>query len=535
MPKRRMLWLTGLVMACLVPAAARGQVYNSAESVRSLYQRYLGREPSSNELTQWVWAFQKGLSLAEAQVTFLASDDFFVRQSRNATTYITSLYAEVLNRTPSQDEVTAWLASLNSYRGNREKLVRDFLTSAQQEIVQRAPLPPRPAQTPVVQAQDGQLSATARLLREALEGELGGTQQGRQLSLLSRNLVNASRSLEQALTASPDTYAPAYRDVHQTLSALEDEFQAVRFSAPHSSAYLDRFIRVFESVAGSPLQIVPAPPTAPTSVAGLPSMDTGLYNEVLRLNTALSGDTQQLLYVLRSMLSAEDYHEQLLRDVEFFYSVVDGFHHSLQANTPITAARSYVIRLRGLATGISQSMRLHVPAGGIVQRWDVVNWDLQQLGELVGVSTGSTIDPGLPVLFNAPTYSQLPYQVHRPLPTRPSPDMVPAINRAVAHLNAFVVGFNRFLPYDPQVPALQTQARTLRLSLLQLRQDVTGGGNRRRQRARLTEINQLLEALQSTRTRMGLRSHIANAPELTDVNASVQRVNQAFLAGYAVH
>ena len=76
----------------------------------------------------------------------------------------------------------------------------------------------------------------ARLLRDSLEDELGGTQQGRQLSIVSRNLVNTSVGLEQALTSSPDTFPQAYRDVHQTLSALEDEFQSVYFSAPNSSA-----------------------------------------------------------------------------------------------------------------------------------------------------------------------------------------------------------------------------------------------------------------------------------------------------------
>ena len=135
-----------------------------------------------------------------------------------------------------------------------------------------------------------------------------------------------------------------------------------------------------------------------------------------------------------------------------------------------------------------------------MQRWDVVNWDLQQVGELVGVSAGPTIDPGQPVLFNAPTYSQLPYQVQRPMPTRTPRSMVPAIDQAVAQVNAFVVGFNPFLPYYPQVPALQTQARSLRLSLIQLRQEVTGTASPRQQQARLNEINQLLEALNASWT-----------------------------------
>ena len=120
------------------PAAEFGsdcpaQVYSSADYVRSLYHKYLNREPSSNELTQWVWAFQKGTTLADAQVTFLSSDDYFVRQARNPNSFVTGLYAEVLNRRHpggggglGQESPAA--------PGQREKLVRQFLQAAQQDV-----------------------------------------------------------------------------------------------------------------------------------------------------------------------------------------------------------------------------------------------------------------------------------------------------------------------------------------------------------------------------------------------------------------
>jgi hypothetical protein len=532
MPWRRISVLAGVLLVSST-LASTAQVYNSADFVRSLYQRYLGREPSSNELTQWVWAFQKGMTLTEAQVTFLSSDDYFARHGRNPTSFVTGLFTEVLNRAPSQAEVTAWVNSLNAYRGNREKLVRDFLKAAQQELTQRAPLPttnPRPSGA---SAQDGQLSATARLLRDALEDELGGTQQGRQLAVVSRNLVNASRNLETAIASSPasDAYVQAYRDVHQTLSALEDGFQTLRFSVPNSSAYLDRYLRIFESLESTVPQVAPTRPSAPVGAGATPTMDAPTYNEVLRLNTALSSDTQQLLYMLRSMVNTEESYKQLLRDVEFFYAQVDAFQHTLSAGTSMADVRNYVSRLRAIATGISQNMRMSVPAGGIVQRWNVVNFDVQQVGELVGVSTGSMIDPGQPVLYNAPTYSQLPYQVHRPMPTQTPRRMVPAIDEAVAHVNAFVVGFNRFVPYYAQVPALQTQARSLRLALIQLRQEATGAGSPQKQRARLSEANQLLDVLNESRKQLTATTQLANAPDLSEVNLAVQRINEVFLSG----
>jgi hypothetical protein len=534
MPWGRISLLAGLLLVSSTPAGT-AQVYNSADFVRSLYQRYLNREPSSNELTQWVWAFQKGTTMNDAQVTFLSSEDYFVRQARDPKPFVTGLFAEVLNRAPSQAEVSAWVNTLNVYRGNREKLVREFLKAAQQETAQRVPLPPSPAPSDGAQVRDGQLSATARLLRDSLEDELGGTQQGRQLSLISRNLVNASRSLEQILTGSRGDFAQAYNNVHQTLSAMEDEFQGVHFSAPNSSAYLSRYTRIFESLEGAPPQIAPSPPLNPATPGSVPGMDAGLYNEILRLNTALSGDTQQLLFVLRSMFATDDYHKQLLGDVEFFYSHVDAFEHSLRVGMPVAEARTHVLRLRSLAEGVSQGMRANIPAGGVVQRWMVVNGDLQQVGAMVGVSMESVIDPGQPVLYNAPTYNQLPYHVQRPMPTRTPRNMVPAIDQAVAQVNAFTVGFNPFLSFYPQVPALQTRARTLRLSLIQLRQDVTGNAGPRQQQARLSEINQRLEELNASWRQIVDASRLTNAPDPRGIVLSVQRVNEAFLAGYALN
>ena len=387
MPWGRISWLACLLLVSSTPAST-AQVYNSADFVRSLYQRYLNREPSSNELTQWVWAFQKGTTVTDAQVTFLSSEDYFVRQARNPNTFVTGLFAEVLNRAPSQTEVSAWVNNLNAYRGNREKLVREFLKAAQQETSQRAPLPPA-SSTPARdgQARDGQLSATARLLRDSLEDELGGTQQGRQLSIVSRNLVNASVGLEQALTSSPDTFPQAYRDVHQTLSALEDEFQSVYFSAPNSSAYLDRYTRIFESLEGAPPQPAPPPPARPAGPDSLPGMDAGLYNEILRTNTALSSDTQQLLYVLRSMFTTDEYYKQLLRDVEFFYSQVDAFHHSLRVGIPIVDVRTYVMRLRALRGWSVPDAAPEHP--GRSRRATVGR---RQLGSAAGRRTGRSLD-----------------------------------------------------------------------------------------------------------------------------------------------
>ena len=151
--------------------------------------------------------------------------------ARNPNSWVAGLYAEVLNRAPSQAEVMAWVNNLNAYRGDRQRLVREFLKASQQELTQRKPLP-----TPGTAAREGQLTVLARLLRDSLEDELGGTQLSQRLSIMSRNLVNASQTLELTPTSSPAAYAQAYQNAQMALAAVENELGSVRYSAPNSSA-----------------------------------------------------------------------------------------------------------------------------------------------------------------------------------------------------------------------------------------------------------------------------------------------------------
>ena len=107
----------------------------------------------------------------------------------------------------------------------------------------------------------------------------------------------------------------------------------------------------------------------------------------------MSGDTQQLLYVLRSMFNSDDYHKQLLRHVEFFYSQVDSFQHTLRVGTPVSAVRTYVLRLRSLSSGISHSMRTNIPAGGIVQRCNLDGSDVGKGGKTYKYRSGFCMEP----------------------------------------------------------------------------------------------------------------------------------------------
>ncbi len=505
------LWLLGSLSA---------QVYNSSDHVRNLYRKYLDREPTSNELTQWVWSFQKGLSLSDAQATFLSSDDYYSRRGRNPNSFVSGLYAEILNRAPSANEASQWVRSLNANRGDRAKLVREFLQAAQQESSAATALPAGESSQ-----RQGQLVATARVLRNSIEQELGGTHQGRQLAVMSRNLVNASRSLELAPQTPPATYQQALDDVQAAFGAVAGEMAQLHFSAPTSSTYLTQFEQILATLGSTASRPTPLPPANRPPSGGI---EAQLYNQLVQTSTTLLADTNQAVYLLRNSAGQNSAQTQLLRDVEFFYSQATALHQTLQEGMPKHEVRHGVLRLRALSQGVSRTMQTTSQIGWVAQRWDIVSRDLQQLGELVGVSLGPTIDPGQPVLLNAPTYYQLPYQVQRPTTAQLSSQAIPLTDQAMAHVDALVVGFNRFLPLSPRVPALQAQARTLRMSLGQFRQELAGGSSAEQLKLQLSQINQSLQALNATWTRTVQERQLTNAPDLSDIAGSIQSLSQIF-------
>ena len=87
-----------------------------------------------------------------------------------------------------------------------------------------------------------------------------GHRKGDNCPIMSRNLVNASRTLELTPTGSVAVYTQAYQNVQMAFVALETELGGVRSSVPNSNAYLDRYVRLLGSLAGAAAQPAPLPP-----------------------------------------------------------------------------------------------------------------------------------------------------------------------------------------------------------------------------------------------------------------------------------
>ena len=96
--------------------------------------------------------------------------------------------------------------------------------------------------------------------------------------------MNASRTLELTPIGPAGAYPRAYQNVQLALAALENEFAGVRFSAPNSNAYLDRYVRLLGSMSGAVAQPGPLPPAVPVQPSLPPGgLDARLYNALARI------------------------------------------------------------------------------------------------------------------------------------------------------------------------------------------------------------------------------------------------------------
>jgi hypothetical protein len=197
---------------------------------------------------------------------------------------------------------------------------------------------------------------------------------------------------------------------------------------------------------------------------------------------------------------------------------------------PKEELRHRALQLRALSQGITRDMQQSSQAGLALRRWEIVLEDLRDIGELVGISPGPTIDPGQPVLINLPTYHHLPYQVQRPTPDQLSKQAIPLADQAIAHVEAFVTGFNRFLHLSPRVPALQSQARRLRVLLAEFRQQLADQTAMPQVRSRLRQIDESLHGVKSLWTRTVEQRGLENSPDLSGVSGAIEELKQMLRA-----
>jgi len=111
------------------------QIVTSPEScqdlVTSWYVQYLGRTPDSGELTTLAGALSGGTTVEQVEADILGSPEYFQNAGGTDTGFVTALYHQLLNRSPTGSETTDWVAALQSQQTSTSQVALDILTSSE--------------------------------------------------------------------------------------------------------------------------------------------------------------------------------------------------------------------------------------------------------------------------------------------------------------------------------------------------------------------------------------------------------------------
>jgi hypothetical protein len=97
------------------------------DQVQADYAGFLSRQASPTELQSWI---QTGLGQARLEAAILGSDEYYAGHGRNAGTWITGLYQDVLNRNPDAAGLAQWQGLLAAGM-SRQAVAWDIVNSSE--------------------------------------------------------------------------------------------------------------------------------------------------------------------------------------------------------------------------------------------------------------------------------------------------------------------------------------------------------------------------------------------------------------------
>jgi hypothetical protein len=112
-----------------LPAGTITNRQDQLNQISQWFRQYLGREPRTQELYVWEAHLDRGGTLTDAQLQILSTPEFYYQANANDNEFIRRMFLMVTNRQPTQQEVTQWLNRLNYYNRLRPEVAREFLSS----------------------------------------------------------------------------------------------------------------------------------------------------------------------------------------------------------------------------------------------------------------------------------------------------------------------------------------------------------------------------------------------------------------------
>jgi hypothetical protein len=125
------------VPAPVVPGIASAITHSSehyADFVTGAYQQYLHRTPTPAEVNGWVAAMQNGLTDEQLEACFVGSAESVAGHGGPGAGWVTSLYQDLLHRTPTATEVNGWVAALRN-GASPQDVAHGFAVSVEREIM----------------------------------------------------------------------------------------------------------------------------------------------------------------------------------------------------------------------------------------------------------------------------------------------------------------------------------------------------------------------------------------------------------------
>jgi hypothetical protein len=105
--------------------------------VTGVYRQYLKRDPDAPGLSGWVGLLQRGMTDEELEAGFIGSPEYIRNHGGIGEAWVRGLYQDLLGRTPSPQEVTAWM-NLLAGGASSYFIAHGFAASAEREALRVA-------------------------------------------------------------------------------------------------------------------------------------------------------------------------------------------------------------------------------------------------------------------------------------------------------------------------------------------------------------------------------------------------------------
>jgi len=102
----------GTSRATLTNTLASSQEWVTVQ-LRDLYEKVLGREPDSGGAAYWTSRVQSGMRITDIGTFFYGSPEYYQRVGGANSLYVTSLYQNILHRSPDQSGLDHWVGMLD--------------------------------------------------------------------------------------------------------------------------------------------------------------------------------------------------------------------------------------------------------------------------------------------------------------------------------------------------------------------------------------------------------------------------------------